>query len=1040
MNCLQRAVSRSVQAAMWSGRVVGLDVADVARRRATSRVVHAGLWVIITQMALVTLLAASFAPYYRRPRPKPQHEQDYVRNISLRPLADWFTDWFRGAFPLFVNEPFTVRDLLTHVSPVPATSMRALLLKLQEMQEFAGLPSATYIDLANAHLEPYDVADPVSSAQQQFDKRAAAAVHAAVGIKFRFPNATTIFDAFGPRVLPNIVWKDFSEGTPFAPTGILWPHNADPDFGINQHLYSPRDLLEMKFYGDAAETIFLPRLKCLAMLAYNDFFPDSLWDLEKMRTMVSEAILASKPGWCGTFGPTVNVYSNLLAGEISEGNYNMTQMHLLVIAYAYYDELSPAAQEHLISELLARGCIFRPSLANTFTNGITPVDYSRAGRLGFDAKRLGETENHILMILTARYLTNQLLYQRNPQEQYDNRRNGTIHVGDQPFKIGLNLTELLLARLKDILIDDFSEYNAKSYQHETRTALLNLCSFAYNHEVRLAARMVLDYISARIATSSNDLRRLVPFRRKSVDKNIAHDEHGFMTVGLLEWQRGADPMVEHFAIQAGNTRAFEHPWPARPWPWAIASGGGDGTMEALTAYRLPPLIHDLFVNDLNRRFYQRLHRIPQEDVDVTGRNADNMEINAGSPSYLITAGGEPAPFAISPYVVGIEFGDNEQQGGVAVTTSFMPTGQSAGYTTQNTAIDLIQLSNFGTLESWAANYGIAPDFACGHQLHLPIWAVEATVLQAVRRLRELGMLPYAPTVSARDLLQRFPGEPTNSLRATLYKMREIMAKNFPVSDELHFVDRGSSSSGQADRPGFYLAIYHGAEVSFLEALDTWLHPEVSFQEFRQRVEDKNRPLLGVPLALGTEYEYWTYHGNWLRFVVRNRPGDSGAEVIEIRYGGVDWTDTVGDAGNTTRPLVHGTILNTTAEITFTVSTLAGDITVKQPDAKIEIANPILGQSIALDMTDMWHPKRTAEDGTVEEAGGNREVWLNFAWTGPGEGDFFRPFARLTDAIAAVADNGTIRIVPGSTCDRLIIGSNKRIRLLAPIGDVKIGAS
>jgi hypothetical protein len=60
--------------------------------------------------------------------------------------------------------------------------------------------------------------------------------------------------------------------------------------------------------------------------------------------------------------------------------------------------------------------------------------------------------------------------------------------------------------LRNYLRDDFAEYNAKPYQTETGRALLNLCSYAYDAEVRLGARMVLDYISAHIAVSSNDLR------------------------------------------------------------------------------------------------------------------------------------------------------------------------------------------------------------------------------------------------------------------------------------------------------------------------------------------------------------------------------------------------------------------------------------------------------------------------------------------------------------------------------------------------------
>jgi len=215
----------------------------------------------------------------------------------------------------------------------------------------------------------------------------------------------------------------------------------------------------------------------------------------------------------------------------------------------------------------------------------------------------------------------------------------------------------MLSLLRNILRGDFSEYNAKNYQAHTRYALLNLHSYAYDHEVRLAARMVLDYVSARLALSSNDLRRMVPFRRRNEGKNVTRDERGFMQVSLLEMTGGADPMAQHFAILAGNTRIYERGSATRA-PWHIKTDeqdGNDAVMYALCDYRLPPSVHDLFVNDLHRRFYQRLHRVPQDDVEVTGRNCDN------------------------------------------------------------------QVSDI----EGVYNYGVAPDFACGPQLHLPDWVRNA---------------------------------------------------------------------------------------------------------------------------------------------------------------------------------------------------------------------------------------------------------------------------------------------------------------------------
>src|SRR5438552_5689322 len=126
-------------------------------------------------------------------------------------------------------------------------------------------------------------------------------------------------------------------------------------------------------------------------------------------------------------------------------------MHLLRIAYAPYDHLSPAAPELLITVLLPTGTIHRPDEDDIKTSGRAPEDWSRAGYISplGDHIRIGETENHILMIHTARYLCNQLLYQRYHDADHDNRRNE--ERDDDNRKIGPSCTELMLSLLRNIL-------------------------------------------------------------------------------------------------------------------------------------------------------------------------------------------------------------------------------------------------------------------------------------------------------------------------------------------------------------------------------------------------------------------------------------------------------------------------------------------------------------------------------------------------------------------------------------------------------------
>jgi hypothetical protein len=338
-------------------------------------------------------------------------------------------------------------------------------------------------------------------------------------------------------------------------------------------------------------------------------------------------------------------------------------------------------------------------------------------------------------------------------------------------------------------------------------------------------------------------------------------------------------------------------------------------MEALGDYRLPPSIHDLFVNDLHRQFYQIIHRSKQDDVE-SGQNADNVEIYAGSPSYLITAGGSPAGEAINTGLASITSpSKRREQLGVAVTTSFMPTGQSAGPYTQNYARDVIQFSSFAE-EGPVENYGVAPDFACGHWVRLPEWCVAA-----INPNENLGNFCFVNKDNGRE------------------------------------------------KPGFFLAIYRDPKNLFavMEAYDTWLKPGLDWNKFRNGVWHRN---MALSLKNHVETQFVTTNGS-------------------------------------------------------------------PADAIVVITNPLLQQQITLDWNDPNILKRTSENGEVEVAleSGDSEVWVDFAWDGPEEGDFFHPFRTAATAVTA---GGLIKILPGSTHERPFLSGQKAVRIEAAIGGVVIG--
>lgn len=368
------------------------------------------------------------------------------------------------------------------------------------------------------------------------------------------------------------------------------------------------------------------------------------------------------------------------------------------------------------------------------------------------------------------------------------------------------------------------------------------------------------------------------------------------------------------------------------------------------------------------------------------RNCDNKEIYAGSSSYLISAGGRPATWVI-PGKRG--FGYKDQNIGVAVTTSFMPTGMP-GNSNHIDARDLIQFGRFSNTpndadEESSENYGVAPDFAIGDLISVPNW---------IKPLKD----------------------PQNAPLGSFY-----------------FINK----SGTPDNPpGFYLAIFQQDDFAMMEAFDTRMHPEVSYEEFKQRVRGANA---NRTFACNHECVYTTQNGNHIFFIVWNDGSldghHEGAKITRIEYGsgnarntlpGASSFDTLADAGQDEDRFLSGTIMNSPED---------GTVIITNP------FYPFLDKKIKLDMSDQKRPRRTSEDDEFEEAGSHNEVWVDFGYesqNGPSEGDFFRPFNSITTAAQAVADGGLIRIMPGWTTEKPSFPRKKWIRLVAPIGGVTIG--
>jgi hypothetical protein len=266
-----------------------------------------------------------------------------------------------------------------------------------------------------------------------------------------------------------------------------------------------------------------------------------------------------------------------------KGDYDFKLQELVRLIYQESrldrPRLSPAAREKIIRNLLT-------------AKGQDHYTHFWLGVCG----RHKDTENHILMTEGSRYLTNQLLQELGETApEYNNDKNG-FH-------------DWLLIHLQEFFKHHFDEFNSRPYQVYTVKAIGNIHSFAHEKRVKLAAEMLLNYLSALWAVQSNQGRRSVPFRRQPQFADLTT---------LIE----GDGEMARFALLAGNFPYLHN---------QVYEGkliyGAHAQMGALTQdYRVPDLLLDLIINPQSKRYFQKIHH-------------QGVEIYSSSPSYLISAGG-----------------------------------------------------------------------------------------------------------------------------------------------------------------------------------------------------------------------------------------------------------------------------------------------------------------------------------------------------------------------------------------------------------------
>jgi hypothetical protein len=591
---------------------------------------------------------------------------------------------------------------------------------------------------------------------------------------------------------------------------------------INFLRRQPLNDLEKDPYGNVA----------LAKLAFYDYFMEYPRDLAAERYHKEVVDWLRRQRVFAEAGTTIDDIKNPINGQpLRKGEYDVALTALVAIIYRHYSDLPEDVRAHVINDLLNKKGPFdpndehpiKPNLQTAATGGgagwvageflgrgaayltgqpeLADAWGNAAGALGAAGgasaaiaagKLIPESENHLLNIESSRYLTNQLMFLRTGDPKYDNKRNG--------------MDNWMLFHLHLFLKHDFIEYNARPYQDYHMVALLNLYSYAENPKVKKAARMVLDYLMAKVAVSSNDSRRSVTYRRR-----VDHDGPHFIPFS----ENNYDPQNAFSMAFAGTTDIANVTNKTLP-----ASFANEMLWAGLRDYRVPDEILDLMVNRSDRMFFQRFHH-----GWWRGEHAD--EAYAASPSYLISSGGHYVSYAYS--IAGK--GDSDDIG-LAVPTTFMPTGQ---FTTRD---QLIQFRGQGDPEKrW--NMGVAKDFACGLNPVIP---------HRLRDQKGKDLGPLYPSAAILSLNQKgvadvLQGTPLDKLDKAGFS-HDVRTTPWTFINQSTPELRKSSKSSSfvvPDRYGYYVAVYHSNDhVGFLEAYDTTLHhPALKFEDFIKGVLERN---------------------------------------------------------------------------------------------------------------------------------------------------------------------------------------------------------
>jgi hypothetical protein len=418
----------------------------------------------------------------------------------------------------------------------------------------------------------------------------------------------------------------------------------------------------------------------LAMVAYPGAcsFDDPKWnDTQASRTARVSKALETFSNNGQLLGSSMDSHGISRAGEL-----DTALKDLMPILFKY--PISDAAKAHMLQFLA------------TYDAGRYTQDFDWVHGAVLNAYKEPETENHKLLIMSTRYLANDLIYASGavptplaPPLATGNWPPATLQDCNNATN---GMKAYWLDRLSNVLRNDFKEYNAKPYTRYTLDAIENLAELASDPDIRTAATAVLDFSAAKYAVASSMLRRESPYRRRP-----SMDSSDFF-VGALE--KSMDEQACRFQLYAGTTDTLNSLFP---------DGCRYVARQAVGSYRVPPMIVELALNKQQQTYFQTIAGGPNHaEFEVEG----SVEIYDNEGPFLIAGGGIHTASGTDGYVLGADVGSDDDDKGIPVPAVILPNRVYADWDPRNIT-DRTQTVTIDT------NLCIAPGFACGTNAYVP---------------------------------------------------------------------------------------------------------------------------------------------------------------------------------------------------------------------------------------------------------------------------------------------------------------------------------